>query len=439
MTMAMRLSRRSFLKGATASAVLAGAHVLGWASRAAAAAGAGRILVLVNLAGGNDALNTVIPLDDAGAPQRSLYEALRQDLAVPLSALAGLSLGPAPGLGTGLALHPSLAGLHPLYQQGRLAVVLGAGLAGSSLSHFEAEKTWFLGRPDVLVDPTGWVGRQLDPQPDGPPRAVSFGGQVSPALQSAQAAALGLVSLDRFELPDDPVWEWRDGLERGEALRALLAEPRAGSADTAARAGRMLVEQAERLAAVEASGWGSQLEPESWGLGRELRDVASILRHDLLNPGAASGFSFYHLRLGGFDTHARQGATDPAFGQPMLLSQLSRCLLGFQQDLDAIGASGQVVTLLYSEFGRRVAQNARGRDAGSDHGAAGALFLLGDAVAGGVYGAMPRLDQLDANGNLAVTTDFRTVYATLIDDWLGGDHRAVLPGAPFAKLPLIQG
>jgi uncharacterized protein (DUF1501 family) len=436
--MAMRLSRRTFLKSATASAVLAGAHVLGFASRAAAAGPEPRILVLVNLSGGNDALNTVIPTDDAGAPQRSLYESLRPDLAVPLSALAGLSLGPAPGLGTGLALHPSLAGLYPLYQQGRFAVVLGAGLAGSSLSHFEAEKTWFFGRPDVLLERIGWVGRQLDQGPDGPPRAVSFGGEVSPALQSAHASALGLLNLDSFDLPDDPVWQWRDGLERGAALRALLADPRAGMAETVARSGRVLVDQTAFLANVEASGWGSQLEADTWGLGRELRDVASIVRHDLLNPGAASGFSFYHLRLSGFDTHSQQGTTDPEFGQPKLLSQLSRCLLGFQQDLDAIGASGRVVTLLYSEFGRRAAQNSRGRDAGSDHGAAGALFLLGDAVAGGVHGAMPRLDQLDANGNLAVTTDFRTVYATLIDDWLGGDHAAVLPGGPFEKLPLIQ-
>lgn len=434
----MRITRRSFLQGATASAVLAGAHVLGFASRAAAAGPEARILVLLNLAGGNDALNTVVPLDDAGAPQRSLYETLRPDLAVPLSALAGLSLGPAPGLGTGLALHPALAGLHPLYQQGRLAVVLGAGLAGSSLSHFEAEKAWFFGRPDVLADPTGWVGRQLDQAPDGPPRAVSFGGLLSPALRSAHASALGLVNLDRFDLPDDPVWEWRDGLERGEALRALLGDPRTGLAETVASAGRLLVDQTAFLSNVETSGWGSQLEAESWGLGRELRDVASIVRHDLLHPGAASGFSFYHLRLGGFDTHSRQGTTDPAFGQAKQLGQLSRCLLGFQQDLDAMGAAGRVVTLVYSEFGRRVAQNAHGRDAGSDHGAAGALFLLGDAVAGGVHGAMPRLDQLDANGNLAVTTDFRGVYAALIDDWLGGDHAAVLPGGPFDELSLIQ-
>jgi len=436
--MAMRLSRRSFLKGATASAVLAGTHVLGFASRAAAAEPAARILVLVDLAGGNDFLNTVIPRDDVGAPQRSTYESLRPDLAVPLSALTGLSVGTAPGLGTSLALHPSLAGLHKLYGQGRLAIVLGAGLAGSSLSHFEAERAWFLGRFEVRLDPTGWVGRQLDQSAAARPRAVSFGGEVSPALQGARADALGVVTVDTFALPDDPLWQWRDGLERGAALSALLADPRAGLAETVARSGRLLVEEAERLDGVETRGWGSALEEDTWGLGRDLRDVSSLVRHDLLNPGAASGFDFYHVRVGGFDTHTRQGTTDASWGQPKLFAQLSRCLLGFQQDLDAIGASSRVVTLVYSEFGRRVAQTANNRFAGTDHGAAGGMLLLGNPVVGGLHGTMPRLDQLDGNGNLEVTTDFRSVYAALIDDWLGGDHTAVL-GASFDKPALIDG
>lgn len=435
--MAMRLSRRSFLKGAAASAALASTHVLGLASRAAAAEAGGRILVLVNLAGGNDFLNTVIPRDDAGAPQRSVYEALRPDLAVPLSELGGLSVGSAPGLGTGLGLHPSLAELHRLYGQGRLAIVLGTGLAGGSLSHAEAEKAWFFGRSNVVADPRGWVGRQLDASGATRARAVSFGGEVSPSLQGARAEALGVVSVDSFALPDDPLWHWRDGLERGAALRALLADGRSGLAETVARSGRLLLDEADLLDAVETRGWGSALEEETWGLGRDLRDVASLLRHDLRNPGAGADFRFYHVRVAGYDTHTRQGATDPTWGQPKLLAQLARCLVGFQRDLDALGLASRVVTLVYSEFGRRVAQTANIRQAGTDHGAAGGMLLVGDPVAGGLHGAMPRLDELDGNGNLRVTTDFRRVYASLIDDWLGGDHTAVL-GAPFEKLALIQ-
>lgn len=436
----MRISRRSFLRGVTGSAVLSGMHVLGLASRAWAAGTAGApVLVLVNLAGGNDLLNTIVPLDDVGAPQRSLYQQLRPDLALPPSSLATTTVHPDPVLGTGLALHPSMTGLSQLYDQGRVAFVLGAGIAGSSLSHFEAEKVWFAGRPDVLVDNSGWIGRQLDLQADGLPHAISFGGLVSPVFEAEFADALGLRSIAGFELPDDPLWQWRDGEARAAALRDFLAEGRSGIAERIARSGRTLIDQTQFLADIPTTGWGSSLEAEGGGTGREFREIASLLRHDVLNPGAASGFSFYHVRIDGYDTHSRQGLLDTSWGHPRKLFDLSRWLHGFQQDLDAIGASDRVLTVVYSEFGRRAAQNAKGADAGTDHGAGGLMLLLGDRVVGGVHGRMPRLDQLDAAGSLAVTTDFRTVYAALIDDFLGGNHAVVLPGAPFAKLPVIQG
>jgi uncharacterized protein (DUF1501 family) len=434
----MKLSRRSFLKGSTASAVVASSHVLGFASRAFAAGGPeAPILVLVNLSGGNDLLNTVVPLDDVGAPQRTLYETLRPDLALPPSALEGMAVGDDPALGTALALHPQLAGLKQLHDEGRVAFVLGAGIAGSSLSHFDAEKAWFFGRPDVRVHTTGWIGRQLDLAADGRPHAVSFGGEVSPVFDAELSDALGVGHVDSFDLPDDPVQEWRNGAARAEALRALLALPRSGMRETAARSGRVVLDQAEFLGGVATTGWGSSLESEG-GAGRSLREIASILRHDALHPGSASGFRFYHVRITGFDTHAQQGTLDPAWGQPRLLSDLSRWLGGFQQDLDALGLSDRVLTLVYSEFGRRVAQSGSGREAGTDHGAGGLMFLMGDRVVGGLHGALPRLDQLDADGNLAVSVDFRRVYAAVIDDFLGGDHTPLLAGAPFAKLPVIQ-
>jgi uncharacterized protein (DUF1501 family) len=123
----MRISRRTFLKGMSASAALSSLHVLGLATRASALAGPGApILVLVNLRGGNDLLNTIVPLNNVGAPQRTLYQQMRPDLAIPLSSLSGMGVGPDPVLGTGLALHPALGGLKQLYDQGRLACVLGA-------------------------------------------------------------------------------------------------------------------------------------------------------------------------------------------------------------------------------------------------------------------------------------------------------------------------
>jgi uncharacterized protein (DUF1501 family) len=198
------------------------------------------------------------------------------------------------------------------------------------------------------------------------------------------------------------------------------------------------MDQIEFLETVETTGWGSTLEDDGWGPGRDLREVASLLRYDELNPGAPSGFCLYHVRMGGYDTHSRQGTLDTDAGHPRLLANFSRWLHGFQQDLDALGVADRVLTLVYSEFGRRPMQNANGNSAGTDHGTAGAMLLMGNRAAGGMHGTMPRLDQLDGHDNMLVTTDFRSVYAALIDDYLGGDHTAVLPGAPFPTLPVVQ-
>lgn len=435
----MRISRRTFLKGMSASAALSSLHVLGVASRAAAAAGAeAPVLVLVNLAGGNDLFNTFVPLDDVGAPQRTLYEQLRPNLAIPLGSLGSTGVGADPTLGTGLALHPALPGLKSLYDEGRLACVLGAGLTGNSLSHFEAEKAWFFGRPDVLTTQTGWLGRHLDLGDDGLPHAVSFGGMVNPTFHAQLAQSLGVGSIARFEFPDDREWQWRDGEAQAATLDAILAESRSGTLETVAGAGRLLMDQIAFLEGVETTGWGSALEDERWGPGRDLREVASLLRYDDLNPGTPSGFCLYHVRMGGYDTHSRQGSLDTDEGHPRLLMNLSNWLSAFQQDLDALGVADRVLTLVYSEFGRRPFQNANGNSAGTDHGTAGAMMLMGNRAIGGMYGGMPRLDQLDEHDNLAVTTDFRDVYAAVIDDFLGGDHGLVLPGAPFAPLPVVQ-
>ncbi|MEN8160549.1 MAG: DUF1501 domain-containing protein, partial [Myxococcota bacterium] len=259
-----------------------------------------------------------------------------------------------------------------------------------------------------------------------------------PTFQAELAQALGIGSVARFGFPDDREWQWRDGAARAARLEAILAEARAGALETVAGAGRTLMDQIAFLEGVETTGWGSLLEDEAWGPGRDLREIASLLRYDDLNPGAPSGFCLYHVRMGGYDTHSRQGTLDPEDGHPRLLSDFSRWLHGFQQDLDALGVADRVLTLVYSEFGRRPTQNANGNSAGTDHGTAGGMLLMGNRAAGGMHGAMPRLDQLDGHGNLTVTTDFRSVYAAVIDDFLAGDHTAVLPGAPFTTLPVIQ-
>jgi uncharacterized protein (DUF1501 family) len=430
----MPLTRRQFLQSASAAAALAGAHVL-FAGRAArAAAPDDPILVLVNLRGGNDALNTVIPLDDVGAPQRSLYEALRPDLAIPTALLGATEIDPDPERGTGLALHPALPGLTARFQRGQLAVVNGAGLEESSLSHFVAEDVWYSGDPSGR-EATGWVGRHLDAMWNDPvPRALSFGATVNQTLAARVSGAIGIASAARLRLP-----AVLDPNARRHARTAVNAVPSGSDTlrDRIARASDILMDEAEIFRWIETSGWGSRNEAGASALASQLRDVASILRHDLAYPGDATGLCFFHTTLGGFDTHASQGATQPEATHPRLLAWTSTALDAFQEDLEQLGIAHRVVTLVYSEFGRRASQNGSGSLAGTDHGRGGTVLVMGDPVAGGVYGALPDLADLDRHGNLRATVDFRRVYAELIDGWLGGDHTAVLPGAPFAPLPLL--
>jgi len=162
------------------------------------------------------------------------------------------------------------------------------------------------------------------------------------------------------------------------------------------------------------------------------------LRYDLLNPGSPSGLRLFHLSQAGYDTHAEQGGADTDHLHGRLLFQLSDSLERFYQDLVALGIEERVLVMTYSEFGRRAAQSGSGEEAGSDHGTAGALFVLGGAVNGGIYGRVPALDTLDANGNLAVHTDFRRVYATVIERFLGADPSVFLPGGPFVPLEFLS-
>jgi uncharacterized protein (DUF1501 family) len=219
--------------------------------------------VLVNLAGGNDLLNTFVPLDDVGAPQRTLYQQYRPNLAIPMGSLGGMAVGADPVLGTGLALHPhpALGGLKQLYDEGRLACVLGAGLAGNSLSHFEAEKAWFFGRPDVLTSQTGWLGRHLDLGDDGLPHAVSFGGMVNPTFHAQLAQALGVGSIARFEFPDDRDWQWRDGAASAASRASSFPTIGIGSGVTATRAPRRSRRSWPRRERVPARRWRAPAAP----------------------------------------------------------------------------------------------------------------------------------------------------------------------------------
>ena len=437
----MRLNRRQFLKGASASAVLASGNLLAFPRRGRAATPDGKTVVVINLSGGNDYLNTVAPLDDVGAPQRSTYEAARPDLALSLASLAGTEIGVDPVLGTGLALHPQMSGLATLFGESKVAVVNGVGYPDSSLSHFEAEVVWWAGDPNPSG--TGWMGRYLDASlPLDVTHALSFGSEVNASFFAASADAIGARSITRFRLPDDPENDFRDLEHRRPAWQSIFAEERPPGSMLAkiCRSGNNLLLKSDLFSSIEVDGWGSNLEQYQTDLAFDLRQVSSLLRHDLANEGSPenqSGLSFFHTGIGGFDTHSEQGGEDPNAWHPSLMRWVSEAMTAFQRDLEALGIANRVVTLTYSEFGRRIEQNDSGNTAGTDHGTANAMLVMGDPALlnGGIYGQMPNLADPDDNGNMQITTDFREVYASVIQ-WLGGDANAII--GPFTPLPLFK-
>jgi uncharacterized protein (DUF1501 family) len=327
--------------------------------------------------------------------------------------------------------------LKALYDAGRVAVLNGVGVPGAPLSHAGALEAWWAGDPAGYAG-TGWLGRYTDAAflaADSP--ALALGVRPSGAFAALNANALGAPALADFALPDDPLHP--DLTARAAAWTQMYAAD-AGDSPLVARirrAGADVLAKAPLFETVQFSGWGSALEGTSSSLHRDLLQVASLIRYDELFPATPSGIALYHVSQPGYDTHARQGAAEPEGRHPSLLQTLSHALSRFMEDLETLGVVDRVLVLAYSEFGRRARECNGGDTAGTDHGAAGVSLALGGAVVGGVYGAFSGLDSLDANGNQTVMLDFRRVYATVIDRFLGGDHTTLLPGAPFVPLDFL--
>ena len=434
-----RINRRRFLQGGAAAAAWMAtprpfAGALG--VRSAHAAGPPNpIFVFVQLEGGNCGLNTVIPLDDTGpVAQRSLYEAARPTLAVPTAALAGMQIGDDPVKGTGLALHPAMPELKALYDEGRVAVLNGIGYAGPSLSHFRSEDIWF-GAETVAPFPGGWLGTYLDAYYTSSDLvALDAASTLNPAFFGQTANVLAVKKLSQFKLPDDNLYP--DPVARRLALDtayASEADPLQtdGLQLTIGNSGNVLLGKIDEFAAIDRN-WGSNLESVDDKFADRLMEIASVIRHDEI-VGPPVGVRYFHCRRGGFDTHTNQGALEGR--QPDLLGAVSQGLAAFWQDMVDLGVEDRVLIVTMSEFGRRVDENG---GFGTDHGEASCLFAIGNTVQGGVHGTVPALDDLD-RGNLKFHTDFRRVYATVIDRWLQspGAHTALLPGAPYTLLDFL--
>lgn len=402
-------TRRRFLGGAAAAGAVAFAGCTAESPAGDGAAGAGPaeplpssvttdpsggdgILVLVNLDGGNDGLNTVCPVEDGR------YRAGRGGLALDPRATHPLS--------EGFALHPAMRGCKALWDEGRLAVVHGVGFAELDRSHFHCRDVWQAGDPSSTD--TGWVGRWLDVGRADVLRAVAIDRLLPLLLRGADRRG-AVVPPGRFGLPDEArLRPLLTELTRVDAaLPALAAQVAASTAD--------LLELTATVAPVLADAEADDRVGAGDGLVAALDTVATLVDADL-------GTRVFTAKLGGFDTHAGQA---PVHAD--LLGELDRALTAFLARM-----AGRAVTVaVWSEFGRRLAPNASG---GTDHGKASVMLLAG-RVAGGHHGDPPPLDRLD-DGDLATTVDFRSVLGGLAEGVLGVPATEVV-GAAHRPLELV--
>src|SRR5947207_14448071 len=360
-----------------------------------------RILVVIELSGGNDGLNTVVPYGDPayyrarpklGSPEREVLKA------------AG-----------GFGFHPSMVGFERLYKDRQLAIVHGCGYDHPSLSHFSSMGFWHTGVPNG-GEPLGWLGRLADETYAAPARnlIVDLGNSQSLAVRSRRHSPLVF---------EDPARFRRDGTDAEKQVLAELSQAKTTTNSTL----EFLASTAQN--ATESSDFVRQASaayrtPVDYGvgggLGGNLQRVAALI---------ASGMPtrLYYVTYSGnsFDTHVQQADL-----HSRLLMYTADAVHGFLKDVERIGRADDVAVMMFTEFGRRVEENG---SLGTDHGPATPMVVAGKGVKGGFYGQHPSLTDLD-DGNMKMTTDFRRVYATMIKEWLGYDGTQLVLKGRFEPL-----
>lgn len=359
------------------------------------------VLVVVQLTGGNDGLNTLVPYAD-----RAYYE-LRPTVGIPEGEVLKFH--------ERLGWHPSLAGMATLYDEKKVAVIQGVGYPRPNRSHFKSMEIWQSASPETALK-HGWLGRHFDRHslsgPLNPVVALGLSTEKPRALDAARASIPCFASLtDIQSMVGDPDAE--------RMLRQIQGMPDPGS---------RVVQQANQTALDAMAALRDQLKgytpAQTYGrdrFGQGFQQIAQIV-------ATSPQTRVVYFSAGGFDTHARQRDA-----HANLMKGLGDGLLAFQRELEAMGKANRVMTLVFSEFGRRTYENA---SQGTDHGAAAPMFLVGGSVKGGLYGPVPDLSKLQ-DGDLPFAIDFRQVYATALDDWLGGESAAVLDGQ-FSRLPVFR-
>lgn len=382
------------------------------------------ILVVIQLSGGNDGLNTVVPYF---APE---YYRARPGINVPEAQVLKLSRA------DGVGLHPNLAALREMYDQGTATIVQGVGYPNPNRSHFKSMDIWQTADPTATGD--GWLGRYFDSECCGFGKGESgtpeSAGQGPPGIAIGRTAPLAMegrrikpVAFESAELFRWSAEEMHESLRSGYAAlnRRERGEGSAAREDSNAaflvRTSLDAQVSSDLIRKAVARRPATQF-PNS-DLGRQLSMIASMI-------GAGLKTRVYYASMGSFDTHAGQGGPQGRHAQ--LLGQFSQAVRAFYAELKAQRNDARVLSMAFSEFGRRVAQN---QSQGTDHGTAAPMFLFGPMVRAGMAGEHPSMKALD-DGDLKYTVDFRSVYAGILESWMKADSKTILDGT-FKPLPVL--
>lgn len=411
----MKVSRRQFMKGGVAAFTVTFAAPEFLTDIVRAQGAGARNLVVLNLSGGNDALSMLVPYNDP------FYYTRRPTLAIPAGQV--LQIGSDPS-GIALGLHPRLTGLRQIFDQGRLALVQRTGYDNQSRSHFLGTDIWSTADPRNSQG-LGWIGRYLDTfsSPSDPLIGWNTSGTVPHVLQSQHTAVPAISNPATYSF-SSPNTGAEATVERNTAVRTTshipVAQPELAFVYGSAAAA---LETLGRVATVAQ--YTPSVPYPGNGFGLALRSVAGAMMKGI-------GTRVFYVTTGGFDTHSAQNTTAANGTYYSLMATLNDGLLAFYMDLRNQGLLDDTLLVSFSEFGRRITENG---SRGTDHGAASTMIVMGGRVNGGLYGTAPNLNPTPGNptlenngGDVHYETDFRSVYARVLDNWLGVDSSAILNG-----------
>lgn len=403
------VNRRKVLKAGLAGIGATGANLMlpslfqsQVAAATAAAEANGKILVVLELSGGNDGLNTVVPYGD------DAYYRHRPNIAIPQNDLRILD--------DHFGLNPGMAGFERLFKDGKMAIVHGCGYEDPAYSHFTSMTYWHTAAPNSGEE-FGWVGRLADSMaPDAPSNyLVNIAASQSLAVNSQHHVPVVFDDPERFMR--EAFYQQRDALGVVAETGTMINQSQQYLYDIA--------NSANDASALVRQAWSRYSSPVDYGVtGLDLPKVVSLIDADM-----PTRLYYVSYRNNAFDTHVFQSNL-----HRRLLTYTSDAVSAFMQDLERIGRADDVVLMIFSEFGRRVPENV---SLGTDHGTANNMFIVGNKVKGGHYGELPSLTNLTEGDNLQYTTDFRRVYQTVIENWLGHNEPSNVLSGSFEPFDLF--